>query len=416
MMSSTPRNSVHKRYAMLLAAVAHVVAPTAMAQSDLQGAARFLPSGDVQRAIERQRSFLTSVDRLNTPRGDRSSTTILRSALSEVAPLTGPGGRDLGSPRDVSKVAIAPQIHDDNPRVAKTLRRYLEEARLGVRVLGGAQAPHGVFRETVAIHPRGDQSSVCSGVLIDRNAVLTAAHCVCDLKLNKPDTEAFVRIGDDVAEAATRALRVLPERTRMRDERFCQKAGAAGFVPGVDIAVVFFREDRAAVRVDLGGPYIIPRERWTDENGALRVSTARIAGSDVYLSASTVGLMVVGFGTNDTSTVADLGLKMFAEIPIASQICGSAAAEQQAGCAPGREAILIDWKYHQRDTCNGDSGGPAFVVDGSQYYLAAITSRSVTKSGGCGAGGIYSLATPAVVDWLRSVVRVDPIVVRRRGQ
>jgi Trypsin len=117
--------------------------------------------------------------------------------------------------------------------------------------------------------------------------------------------------------------------------------------------------------------------------------------------------MIAGFGLNDRAVEKDIGLKMYADVPVYSAICGNGDLDAQVGCVPGREALLIDWQYHQRDTCRGDSGGPAFIRsrDNVRYFLVAVTSRAVDQSGEalCGPGGVYTLVTPAVVAWLRSL-------------
>lgn len=59
------------------------------------------------------------------------------------------------------------------------------------------------------------------------------------------------------------------------------------------------------------------------------------------------------------------------------------------------------------DTCNGDSGGPAYVTLDGQRYLVGVTSRGAHDSvGNCGDRGIYSLA-PAYLDWMQGETGVD---------
>lgn len=53
------------------------------------------------------------------------------------------------------------------------------------------------------------------------------------------------------------------------------------------------------------------------------------------------------------------------------------------------------------DTCNGDSGGPAYVVLDGKLYVAGVTSRAVSNATKpCGEGGIYTLATK-YLDWIK---------------
>jgi secreted trypsin-like serine protease len=95
---------------------------------------------------------------------------------------------------------------------------------------------------------------------------------------------------------------------------------------------------------------------------------------------------------------------MFAGVPIESRICGFEAQQRAYGCAAGLETVLVHPR-REKDTCRGDSGGPAFAVIEEEgrltYVLVGITSRAVDPSGSCGPGGIYTLLTPQLVDWMR---------------
>ena len=99
-----------------------------------------------------------------------------------------------------------------------------------------------------------------------------------------------------------------------------------------------------------------------------------------------------------------VGEKRHACVDIRSRICGFAADRARYRCAAGLEMVLAD-PAEERDTCPGDSGGPVFAMVRSgaifQYYLVGVTSRGTT-AGECGRGGVYSLVTPRVVDWMRS--------------
>ena len=44
-----------------------------------------------------------------------------------------------------------------------------------------------------------------------------------------------------------------------------------------------------------------------------------------------------------------------------------------------------------KGACHGDSGGPAFVVSGGQYYLFGVTSRGPSNQpDNCASAGIYT--------------------------
>jgi hypothetical protein len=134
-------------------------------------------------------------------------------------------------------------------------------------------------------------------------------------------------------------------------------------------------------------------------------------------------LHVVGFGrTGSCPGQPSVNLKkLSADIDIATVRCRTASFGQRYGCIAEYEMMLIRRSQYNfldgcvPDTCNGDSGGPAYLhlpasvpgpeegttVELTQRYLAAITSRGLPGGrGGCGPGGIYTLVTPTIVYWM----------------
>jgi len=54
-----------------------------------------------------------------------------------------------------------------------------------------------------------------------------------------------------------------------------------------------------------------------------------------------------------------------------------------------------------KDTCNGDSGGPAYLNQGAKRYTVGVTSRAADNANAaCGEGGLYTLAS-AYEDWVK---------------
>ena len=59
--------------------------------------------------------------------------------------------------------------------------------------------------------------------------------------------------------------------------------------------------------------------------------------------------------------------------------------------------------FLDRDSCNGDSGGPAYVkADGAWYFVGATSRATASTVRPCGDGGIY-VRVGAFQDWIRSV-------------
>jgi endonuclease G len=57
-----------------------------------------------------------------------------------------------------------------------------------------------------------------------------------------------------------------------------------------------------------------------------------------------------------------------------------------------------------KDTCNGDSGGPAYLRQAGGYVVAGLTSRATRSAAvNCGDGGIY-VRPSAFRDWINGVL------------
>src|SRR5262249_35686975 len=110
--------------------------------------------------------------------------------------------------------------------------------------------------------------------------------------------------------------------------------------------------------------------------------------------AAAKDVVVVGFGAEDEDSTRGFGLKRQAESAIASLGCDAVKNNvndaDAYGCHAGRELVAED-PLRQKDTCKGDSGGPAYVLHLGKWYLAAATSRPSKKNElrDCGDGGIY---------------------------
>lgn len=291
--------------------------------------------------------------------------------------------------RQIGRFAL--QQHDTST-AAQELHAEMAGVPKGKMVGAGAfDVPEGYFRDAVAIlrKPLPGRDWLCTGVLVSRYAVLTAGHCVCNLELDKitPATRNSDIGAIAVGEQADSIVKVTIRSAITLEPDYCRNGQR-----GRDLGLVFLHADLANSETEF---QFVAKPHFDRPK---LVAAARLAPSVLYLSSAIRALTVVGFGLSNNNAV---GTKKFGVIPIVSRLCGTPLARSTFHCSAGRETVLAG---PTADSCAGDSGGPAYVVTGSDYYLAAITSRAVNSLGTCGPGGIYTLITPDIVNWIRTKV------------
>jgi secreted trypsin-like serine protease len=109
--------------------------------------------------------------------------------------------------------------------------------------------------------------------------------------------------------------------------------------------------------------------------------------------AGTVRL--AGYGNTDVFSSGGYGIRRMVDVPLASD-------DPKYGADVTTE-FVAGAPFLDRDSCNGDSGGPAYVHAQGGWYLVGATSRATASTvRPCGDGGIYTRVR-AFDDWIRSI-------------
>jgi secreted trypsin-like serine protease len=235
----------------------------------------------------------------------------------------------------------------NDPRYLANARALARRTHGGERVIGGKVVPAGEFLDCVAVG--SDAQWGCTGTLIAKNVVVTAGHCA--------DFATRVYLGADVAKPG----KIVRVKKKVRHPQY-HKAKHN------DLLVLVLEQ-----AVDAVAP--------------------RTLATKTIVDKATDG-RVVGFGATDANGMFGYGVKRFVDVPVASPACrGEVDGKDDSvtyGCDIGLE-LVAGRPLLEQDSCNGDSGGPFYVLDkAGAWVLAGATSRATDSSmHGCGDGGVY---------------------------
>jgi len=211
-------------------------------------------------------------------------------------------------------------------------------------VVGGAPAPGGALASVAEIiDMRGHQGSQCTGTVVAATLILTAAHCVENIKTGTiyPASGFQVLTGASNLEQAS--------------------AGAEGQI--LDVSGVI--------------PYEGFHRRVDDGDAALLALSAPTSAAPIALATSSQSATL---GAGATARIAGWGNTFYRQRLLTKQLRWADTVVQSASwCkrnAPPffvrNEICTIDPPSYATGACNGDSGGPLLAAQGAGAQLVQV--------------------------------------------
>ncbi|MCB9676101.1 MAG: serine protease [Alphaproteobacteria bacterium] len=236
------------------------------------------------------------------------------------------------------------------------------------QVVGGAPAAQGSWPSTVMIIADSGYQ-VCTGTLVKRDVVLTAAHCVVGINVTHVITGSV-----EVTQSGT----WIPVTQAVPHPTYSAQGGS-------DIAVLRLQSNSPDPRV--------------------LIASGCVADQYVYDGAPAA---IVGFGAISYDGQTGTTHLHEAYSTIRDADCSQDQIDGQwttcdPGERPGKELFAGGYGI---DACFGDSGGPLYIEDQyGELYLAGVTSRGSNDQYGnpCGGGGVW-VRPDAHIGWIESII------------
>ncbi|XP_070562115.1 clotting factor C-like [Ptychodera flava] len=266
-------------------------------------------------------------------------------------------------------------------------------SRSAYRIFGGHSALRGSWpwMAFLSIHSpnNGIKNKFCGGSLLNKEWVVTAAHCVVNLKANS------TTFGHTLPFASFNVTLGLHRRSRPRE--YVQYRNVVEIIPSPHNDPRTFDADIALLKLDTPvafTKYIRPV--------CLPLNDANNSVIDHYDLA-----VVIGWGKTYGKPSSDVLKETY--LPIVSQQTCVEACERSNVHVVTDNMFCAGYQIGLIDACNGDSGGPLMLQDerSQRYYLYGIVSWGRQQCGVRDSYGVYvnvSNFTP----WIQEITNIQP--------
>ncbi|KAJ2612337.1 Serine protease 56 [Coemansia sp. RSA 1365] len=229
------------------------------------------------------------------------------------------------------------------------LLSILSSAVANERLIGGMAATEGMF--PYVVHLFKNDRPYCGGVLIDKEWVLTAAHCVAKTNGNGSGAGSFTAnsAGDfKVSYGST-------------DGTIGNYVDVDSITVSPDFDPIWYKSDIALLKIKSNNDLVS------------KTKTVVISAADISTGQT---LITAGWGQITNDNTAQAGTLMYAGLTTADDAtCKSGAPEYDS-----QNGLYVCTSYSTAPgigTCFGDSGGPLLINTGSGYMLLGLVSFDV---------------------------------------